>query len=186
MSANEKDKLLKHEYDGIQELDNHMPRWWVLGFYFTIIFSIVYIVYYHFANGPLPEKEYQLEMAQAPQKSDSAANTAIVAGLTDEASLAEGKSLYATQTCIGCHSPTLGGLVGPNLTDNFALAGCDIGSLANSIKSGYPEKGMPPYGNNKPLSGVQLQKLASYVLSRKGSNPPGAKKIDSQREKKCK
>ena len=55
-----------HEYDGIQELDNDLPRWWLNGFYFTIIFAVVYLLYYHFSGtGPSPEQEFLTEMAEA-------------------------------------------------------------------------------------------------------------------------
>ena len=76
----EKDKLLDHEYDGIRELDNHMPRWWVLGFYFTIVFGVAYLIYYHMAGGPSSKQEYEAEMAAAPQKPGAAAATAAAAG----------------------------------------------------------------------------------------------------------
>ena len=54
-----------HEYDGIQELDNSLPRWWLYGFYFTMVFGVVYVLYYHLGMGPSPEQEYLREMADA-------------------------------------------------------------------------------------------------------------------------
>jgi len=183
----DKDKLLDHEYDGIRELDNHMPRWWVLGFYFTIAFSVVYMIYYHIAGGPSSDQEYQAEMAAAPQKP---AATAAVADtglkpLTDAASLAAGEKLYVSQTCSACHNANLGGLVGPNLTDDFWIHGCDYATVMNNVKQGFQQKGMMPYGNGKPLQDNELQQLVSYIFSKRGSNPPGAKAIDPEREKKC-
>lgn len=182
----EKDKLLDHEYDGIRELDNHMPRWWVLGFYFTIAFSVVYMVYYHLAGGPSSDQEYQAEMAASPQKAAAVAvaDTGI-RPLTDTASLAAGEKLYVAQTCSACHSPNLGGLVGPNLTDDFWIHGCDYATVMNNVKKGFQQKGMMPYGNGKPLQENELQQLVSYIFSKRGSNPPGAKAIDPEREKKC-
>lgn len=183
----EKDKLLDHEYDGIRELDNHMPRWWVLGFYFTIAFSVVYMIYYHMAGGPSSDQEYQAEMAASPQKVTA---TAVVADtslkpLTDAASLAAGEKLYVAQTCVACHQANLGGLVGPNLTDDYWIHGCDYVTVMNNIKKGFQQKGMMPYGNGKVLQENELQQLVSYIFSKRGSNPPGAKAIDPEREKKC-
>lgn len=60
MSA-EEDKLMDHDYDGIQEYDNPMPRWWLGLFYITIVFSIVYFPYFHFFGGKLPHELYQEE-----------------------------------------------------------------------------------------------------------------------------
>ena len=183
----DKDKLLDHEYDGIRELDNHMPRWWVLGFYFTIAFSVVYMIYYHIAGGPSSDQEYQAEMAASPQKAQ--ATVAVVdAGLkplTDAASLAAGEKLYVAQTCSACHNANLGGLVGPNLTDDYWIHGCDYATVMNNVKKGFQQKGMMPYGNGKPLQDNELQQLVSYIFSKRGSNPPGAKPIDPEREKKC-
>jgi cytochrome c oxidase cbb3-type subunit III len=183
----EQGKLLDHEYDGIRELDNHMPRWWVLGFYFTMVFAAVYLVYYHFAGGPLPAKEYEMEMAAAaPQKIETGAPVvASLKPLTDAASIAAGEKLFVAQTCSACHSANLGGLVGPNLTDAYWIHGCDYNVVMTNVKKGFQQKGMMPYGNGKALQDLELQQLVSYVFSKLGSNPPNAKAIDPEREKKC-
>ena len=61
---NESDPLLlDHEIDGIRELDNKLPRWWVWLFYCTIIFAVGYLAYYHvLGSGKMMETEYQNEM----------------------------------------------------------------------------------------------------------------------------
>jgi len=183
----EKDKLMDHEYDGIRELDNHMPRWWVLGFYFTIAFAAVYLVYYHFAGGPLSGKEYELEMAAAAPKAQQKAAVADTGlkPLTDGASLATGEKLFVSQTCSACHNANLGGLVGPNLTDDYWMHGCDYATVMANVSKGFTQKGMMPFGNGKPLAEAELQQLVSFIFSKKGTNPAGAKAIDPDREKKC-
>lgn len=184
---NDKDKLLDHEYDGIRELDNHMPRWWVLGFYATIVFAIGYMVYFHMAGGPSSQQEYEAEMAAASGKPVAATTVAVkgLAPLVDAAALAAGEKLYVAQTCSACHNANLGGLVGPNLTDEFWMHGCDFTTVMASVRKGFQQKGMMPYGNGKPLQDLELQQLVSYIFSKRGSNPAGAKAIDPEREKKC-
>ena len=60
------DKLLDHDYDGIREQDNELPRWWIYLFYFTIIWGVVYLLYFHvFDFGYLSADEYRKEMNPA-------------------------------------------------------------------------------------------------------------------------
>jgi len=51
MEHNNNDPLLDHEIDGIREYDNDLPRWWLYGFYFTIVMSVIYMFYYHMYGG---------------------------------------------------------------------------------------------------------------------------------------
>lgn len=186
----EKDVLLDHEYDGIRELDNHMPRWWILGFYFTIAFSVVYMAYYHVFGGPSDIDEYNAELAAAEATAKPAHQTgpsmdySTLTALTDEASLAKGKAVYGT-ICFACHGANGEGMVGPNLTDAFSVHGCDLASIIISTKTGFPELGMPPHGGGKVLNDEELHQLASYILSLYGTNPPNAKPIDPAREIAC-
>lgn len=186
----EKDVLLDHEYDGIRELDNHMPRWWILGFYFTIAFSVVYMAYYHVFGGPSDIDEYNAQLAEAAANVKPAHQTGpsvdytTLAVLTDAESIARGKTVYGT-ICFACHGAAGEGMVGPNLTDAYAAHGCDLASIMNATKTGFPTLGMPPYGGGKVLSDEELQLVASYILSLKGSNPPNAKAIDPAREIAC-
>ncbi len=189
----EKDVLLDHEYDGIRELGNPMPRWWVLGFWFTIVFGLAYLAHYHvLGTGPSDVEEYLAEMDAAraptggpeqPGTTEPAAPVQLVF-LTDQASLDKGKTLYGG-ICFACHGANGEGLVGPNLTDAFAVAGCDIESMVTSIRKGFPEKGMPAFGGGGPMNDQQLVELASYLHSLQGSNPANAKPIDPARELPC-
>lgn len=189
-----RDELLPHEADGIREFDNALPRWWLYGFYFTIAFAVVYIVNYHVLPKPLVGRstlaaEYQDEVEQASRMASNrpaSAGGAIVA-LTDVASLEKGKALFesADNTCFACHRPDLGGLVGPNLTDTHWLHGCSAEDLAKDIKEGFPLKGMLPYGTGKALNDEQVLQVVSYILSKRGSNPPNPKAIDPDRDKVC-
>lgn len=186
----EKDVLLNHEYDGIRELDNHMPRWWVLGFYASIVFAVVYMGYYHVFGGPSDIDEYNAEMAAAASTVTPAHQTgpsmdySTLVALSDEASLAKGKTLYGS-ICFACHGAAGEGSIGPNLTDDFSVHGCDLASIITSTKSGFPELGMPPYGGGKVLNDEELHLLASYILSLGGTDPANAKPIDPAREIAC-
>ena len=190
------DELLDHDADGIHEFDNALPRWWLYGFYFTIAFAAVYLVNYHVLPRPLFGRagmvaEYQAELEAASKVATSrphAAKATAVAALTDQSSLDKGRAIFEgpVNTCFACHRNDLGGLVGPNLTDDKWLHGCSIQDVVNSITTGYPEKGMLAFGTGKPLTDEQVLQVASYVLSKHGSVPPAAKPPDEDRDKPCK
>ena len=197
----ERDVLLDHEYDGIKELDNHMPRWWVLGFVFCIFFAEVYLLHYHLMSGPSSQEEYEYQLAKAEEDQEArekaAALVAAAQGnavdesrdyfalLTDAESLAAGKAVFTTGVCVACHSADGGGLVGPNLTDEYWLHGCDMPSVIASIKNGFPSKAMPAYGGGKRLNAQELQEVASYILSLRGSTPASPKAADMNRAQVC-
>ena len=174
--------LMQHEYDGIRELDNNLPPWWLWGFYATIVFSLVYFLNYHvFKTSDLQYKAYDKEMVQAKKDIDAYLskmamnvdeNTATL--LTDNAAISSGKAIYEAN-CVACHNPKAEGNIGPNLTDDHWIYGPDVKDLFKTIKYGTP-KGMPEHASK--LNPVQLQQVASYVLSlpfTKGKDPEGKK-----------
>lgn len=196
---NQDEKLLEHEADGIRELDNNLPRWWLYGFYFTIVMSGLYMYYFHVYSGPdwnilwygprtsqdeyaAQVKEAELMMANAPK-----AKKEPMVLLTDAESLAKGSEIFhgTNNLCYTCHREDLGGQVGPNLTDDHWINGCSLEEIAQSITTGFPEKGMLPYGSGNKLSDRELMQVASYVISQRGSNPPDPKPIEEGREVLC-
>lgn len=171
--------LMDHEYDGIRELDNNLPPWWVWGFYITIFFAVIYLVHYHvLGTGDLQEKEYNKSVATAQKEIDAYLKAAAmnvdetnVTLLTDDAGISSGKSLFETN-CTTCHKDGSGD-IGPNLTDTYWLYGNDIKDVFKTIKKGTAN-GMPEHESK--LNPVQLQQVASYVLSLKykpGKEPQG-------------
>jgi cytochrome c oxidase cbb3-type subunit III len=191
MAAPEKDKLLDHDADGIREFDNDLPLWWLFGFIFTVAFSAVYLIQYHLAYGPSSKGEYEAEVAaynksKEPPGGAGQAQAAELKPLTEEKDLAAGRAIFegSTNMCATCHRNDLGGMVGPNLTDEFWIHGGDFKAVVESIKKGYPDKGMMPYGSGAKLSDAQVLQLASYIRSKSGANPPNPKAIDPQREVK--
>ena len=177
----EKEIEMAHEYDGIRELDNRLPPWWLWGFYITIIFAVVYLWRYHVSEtAPLSEEEYKISVARAEaeveeylkQKGESV-NENTVTLLTDAADIAGGAKIFGT-SCVACHGAKgEGNVVGPNLTDEYWLHGGDIKSIFKTIKYGVDGKGMASWQST--YSPRELAQLASYIKSIGGSNPAGAK-----------
>ncbi|MFZ1558353.1 MAG: cbb3-type cytochrome c oxidase N-terminal domain-containing protein [Saprospiraceae bacterium] len=176
----EADIDLGHEYDGIRELDNSLPPWWLWLFYGTIIWAAVYLWYYHVSDkGPSQEQEYiaAMEMGEAEKAKflatqADAIDEKTVTLLTAEADLAEGKEIY-TANCLVCHGANGEGTVGPNFTDKYWIHGGSINNLFTTIKYGVPEKGMISWKSQ--LRPGAMQKVASYILSLQGTNPPNQK-----------
>lgn len=177
----EKDLLLHHDYDGIQELDNNLPPWWVYLFYACIFFSVVYIAHFEFMGGDTQEQEFEKEMAQAKIEVEAYQKTAPdntteenVTLLTSPADLAKGKEIYDTN-CVACHRADGGGQIGPNLTDENWILGGGIKNVFHTVANGGRDgKGMIAW-KSSGLKPKQIQLVSSYVLSLKGSNPPNPK-----------
>jgi cytochrome c oxidase cbb3-type subunit 3 len=191
--AKKRDELLDHEVDGIRELDNALPRWWLYGFYFTILFGVAYYVNYHVLETPFYGKatvaaEHQADVDAALRlRPKAASGAAPVTIRTDAASLSRGDAIFNGQTnaCHACHRADLGGLVGPNLTDDLWLHGCSPADIAKSISGGFPDKGMQAFGTMARLTDDQVADLVSYVVSRRGTSPANPKAADPERDKPC-
>jgi cytochrome c oxidase cbb3-type subunit 3 len=177
---NEDQLLLDHDYDGIKELDNNLPPWWVYLFYACILFGVVYMVRYEVLGADNQEMELKKEVAQAKIDIAEYMKTApdlmdekTVTLLTDPADLAAGKEIFTTN-CAACHRADGGGQIGPNLTDDQWILGGGIKNVFHTLVNGGRDgKGMISWkGTLKPK---EMQKVASYILSLKGSNPPDAK-----------
>jgi cytochrome c oxidase cbb3-type subunit 3 len=175
-SAHEVEHDAEHIYDGIQELDNPPPRWIMAIFYLTIGFSIIYAAYFFwFDVGDLQDAQYvkKSQIHDSKYQMASAAPDEILA-LTDAADIEAGKAIFSEMSCFACHGMNgEGNPIGPNLTDDTWINGCDFQSVFNIIKNGKPAKGMAAYKTQ--LSESRIQQVASYILSLKGSNPANAK-----------
>jgi cytochrome c oxidase cbb3-type subunit 3 len=177
---NEGQLLLDHDYDGIKELDNNLPPWWIYLFYACIAFAAIYLVRFEILGADNQEMELKKEMAQAKIEVAEYMKTApdlmdekTVTLLTDAPSLAEGKTIFTTN-CAACHRADAGGQIGPNLTDDQWILGGGIKNLFHTITNGGRDgKGMIAWkGTLKPK---EMQKVASYIISLKGSNPKDPK-----------
>ncbi|MBS1514590.1 MAG: c-type cytochrome [Bacteroidetes bacterium] len=181
----EKDIMMDHEFDGIKELDNTIPPWFNILFYGTIVISVVYMLNYHvFKINGLSAEEYNDEMKVATMQREELIRTGAfinentVKLMQDEATLNEGKTIYSAN-CSACHGPAGGGLIGPNLTDDFWIHGGGIVNVFKTVKYGVPIKGMVSWQNQ--LNPKQLQAVSNYVLSLKGTNPPNAKQPEGDK-----
>ena len=169
-----------HNYDGIRELDNNLPPWWLAGFYISIIFAVVYLLRFHvFQSAPLQKEEYKMEMAAAKEEKEEYLKTAAnlvdetnVTKVAEEARLQKGKEIFLSK-CAVCHKKDGGGQVGPNLTDDYWIHGSKINDVFATVKYGVPEKGMVPWEDK--LSPSDMQNVASYVLTLWGTEPSDPK-----------
>ncbi|WP_235296418.1 cbb3-type cytochrome c oxidase N-terminal domain-containing protein [Portibacter marinus] len=171
---------LGHSYDGIRELDNKLPPWWLFLFYGTIAFSVVYMWIYEWGpNDWSSEMEYRIAMEEAEEQKErffSKMTASIdennVIFIEDEKSLILGQEVFI-KNCAACHGPEGQGLVGPNLTDDYWIHGGNIKDIFKIIKYGVPEKGMIPW--NTQLKPTTIQSVASYIQTLHGTNPPNPK-----------
>lgn len=182
----EHELILDHDFDGIQELDNDLPPWWVYLFYATIIFGFVYLAKYHLFGGDNQVAEYEKEVLLAQAQIEEYKKTAPdllsvdqVTVLTEPADLATGKNLFETN-CAACHRNDGGGGIGPNLTDEYWILGGDIKDIFTTIMEGGRDgKGMVAW--KAQIKPTDIQKISSYILSLQGSNPSDAKAAEGEK-----
>ena len=173
----EKDRLIEHEYDGIKEYDNPMPRWWLLTFYGTVIFSVIYALNIGpvgSGEGRIAQYEASVAAAEArmPKAPEPASPERLAALAADPAAVSAGQTVF-TSYCASCHGPDGGGLIGPNLADDHWLHGGSADAIYQTIAQGVLAKGMPPW--EKSLKPDQLEQVAAYVVALRGTSPTNPK-----------
>ncbi len=168
--------MLDHNYDGIRELDNHLPPWWKWLFIISIIWGAIYLLAFHvFHWFPLSGEEYERQMEKAKmeltlRKASKAASVdeTTVEFTNDPAVIDAGKEIFA-KNCIPCHAVDGGGGVGPNLTDQYWIHGGSIHDIFRTIKYGVPDKGMITWQTQ--LSPVEIRDVACFVYTLEGTKP---------------
>ena len=176
----EHELILDHNYDGIKELDNDLPPWWLYGFYASIIFGAIYLVRFHIFNGENQYDELETEYAQAKIEIEEYKKTAkdlvdfnTVELLTDASDLSKGKIIFE-ENCVACHMSDGGGGIGPNLTDNHWILGGGIKNVFKTISEGGRNgKGMISW--KQSLKPSEMAQVASYVLTFEGTTPANPK-----------
>lgn len=162
-----------HAYDGIQELDNPLPRWWLWTFAITVVFAIFYWMWLHsLPNGKHSFDAYaEAQMAYDLEALANAIDPATIETMAkDSAVTAAGKVTFDNR-CLACHGDKGQGTVGPNLTDNAWIHGGDLRSIYITVAGGYPKLGMPEWRN--VLEEKQLAEVVAYLLTMRDTNVPG-------------
>ena len=178
--SEERDIELDHNYDGIKELDNTLPPWWLYSFYASIVFAAGYLVYYHALDGDNQYEELETELAEAKlaveeykKNAPDLVDAESVVLLTEAGDLESGSAIFQSN-CMACHAPDGGGGIGPNLTDEHWILGGGIKNVFHTIsEGGRAGKGMVAW--NSTLKPTEIQQVASYVLSLQGSSPASPK-----------
>ncbi|SFR77097.1 cbb3-type cytochrome c oxidase N-terminal domain-containing protein [Maribacter stanieri] len=176
----ESEIILDHDYDGIRELDNNLPPWWVYLFYASIVFGVVYLLRFHVFNDYNQTMEYEQEVAAAQLEIEEYKKTAkglvdanTVELLTDASDLSAGKGIFEGN-CVACHMADGGGGIGPNLTDQNWILGGGIKNVFHTISEGGRDgKGMIAWKQN--LKPAEIAQVASYVLSFQGTTAANPK-----------
>jgi len=168
-----------HDYDGIRELDNKAPAWFQFIFYVTIVFAVIYMINFHvLKKNNLMIDEYVQEMTIAQQEKDAlmktggGINETNVTALNTPEDIAAGKDIFM-KNCFNCHGNNGEGTVGPNLTDDYWIHGGGIKNVFATISNGVPAKGMITW--KAQMNPKQIQQVASFVLTLRGTNPPNGK-----------
>lgn len=182
---NEEEIILDHSYDGIKELDNNLPPWWLYGFYASIIFAGIYMARYHIFDGATQKEEYLTEVAEARAAVEEYKKNAkglidanTVELLTGTEDINSGKAIFSGN-CAACHKIDGGGGIGPNLTDSYWILGGGIKNVFNTIsEGGRAGKGMVAWKTD--LKPEEMAQVASYVLSLHGTTPAEAKEPEGE------
>ncbi|MCA9599596.1 MAG: c-type cytochrome [Myxococcales bacterium] len=168
-----------HEYDGIQEYDNPLPRWWKLIFWGSFFFAIGYLFHYHVTgNGTSVAEAYAADMKEAEEAEAKRAAAEVVTPeslqklIDNPSAVTEGQGVF-TARCVACHGDKGQGIVGPNLTDNSWIHGAGKPmDIYKVVSEGVAAKGMPAW--SKQLTPKELRSVVAYVVKDlKGTNAAG-------------
>ncbi len=177
----DKDELLESNYDGIQEYDNDLPRWWVNIFWLTAIFSLGYILWIHVLRGSSQHEMLEADLAQLEayrsklsQQSETAVSSeeSLLALASNQASVDKGRELYAAK-CAVCHAAQGQGLIGPNLTDKYWIHGASALEMKKTILIGVPEKGMLAWKGL--MTDGEINSLIAFLLTIRDTSPENPK-----------
>jgi cytochrome c oxidase cbb3-type subunit 3 len=181
--SEERDIELDHNYDGIKELDNKLPPWWLYSFYASIVFAFGYMIYYHVLDGENQTMEFESEMMAAKiaveeykKNAPDLIDAESVTLLTEASDLEAGATIYQNN-CMACHAADGGGGIGPNLTDEHWILGGGIKNVFHTVsEGGRAGKGMVAW--KSILKPTEIQQVSSYILSLQGSAPANPKEAE--------
>ncbi|MDG1808594.1 MAG: c-type cytochrome [Pirellulaceae bacterium] len=171
---------MEHAYDGIQEYDNPLPGWWKFLFWVSIIFAPLYYFYIHSGvEGRSQIDQYNNHMASVfelrfSEIGELQGDRETLLKYMNESPewLAVGKVVYQTN-CVSCHRADGGGLVGPNLTDDYWKHVTNIEDIVKVIEDGAANGAMPAWRNRLSHQN-QIVLTAAYVAAMR-KNPVSGK-----------
>ncbi|MEL6548381.1 MAG: cbb3-type cytochrome c oxidase N-terminal domain-containing protein [Myxococcota bacterium] len=174
----ERDVILAHNYDGIQEYDNPMPKWWINIFIGTVLFGALYLFHYELGTGvgihdsySAEVQAYEVEETERLAKAGAPSESSLAAIGETQAALDLGRSVYTTN-CESCHGAKGEGLIGPNLTDRYWLHGDgSLMAIYSTVSEGVLTKGMPAW--NRVLAPEDLKTVVAYIGTMRGANLEG-------------
>jgi cytochrome c oxidase cbb3-type subunit 3 len=172
--SEDNNKILDHDYDGIKEMDNPLPNWWLTTFFGTIIFAFLYYIHYTFGGGLTLQEELKIAMSELPKSIDRVLTEDQLKDLMEKpGAVQSGKAVFAAR-CAACHGAEGQGGIGPNLADEYWIHGkgtrVDIVGL---VQKGVPDKGMPTWSSM--ISENEIYQVSGYVFSLKGTHPANPK-----------
>jgi cytochrome c oxidase cbb3-type subunit 3 len=185
VEEHEKDLLLDHAYDGIQELNHPLPSWWNFIFWIAIFFSVAYLLYYAFFGGKSLRQEFVedytrvMKLQEEEKKKHGTFDEKRFALLVSQDGLKKGEEIF-TNNCVACHMEKGRGDIGPNLTDEYWLwAKGTPETIYPVVYNGVPDNGMPTW--SETLTSDEIYQVVSYVQSlhnthaKNGKAPQGNK-----------
>lgn len=163
-----------HNYDGIQELDNPLPNWWLITFFGTIIFGFIYSIHYYSESGPTQIQELEAELRELPKTNEKLwSEEELNDPFNSPTAIESGKGIFASK-CAACHGNEGQGVIGPNLTDHFWINGKGKRSdILHIVLKGAVTNGMPAWGG--VLSDDEAISVSAFVYSIKNTNPANPK-----------
>lgn len=173
----EKDLLLDHNYDGIQELDHPLPSWWLAILYLSIIFSVIYVAGIYLGKIPTLDQSFaghmqEVEALRAEEKKQNGFNLDQYNAFAATADFAKKGETVFTDYCVACHAEKGVGNIGPNLTDHYWIhAKGTPETIFNIVTNGVEEKGMPVW--SEALTSEEIYAVTQYVMSLHGLNLKG-------------
>ncbi|HAI80676.1 MAG TPA: cytochrome C [Chryseobacterium sp.] len=169
-ATEEKDILIDHGFDGIMELDNQLPKWWLGLFWFGVAYCAVYMASYFMSDfahqGIEYDEEYKAQTASIAKWMEETPPPTIEDAVYSPDNIAAGEEVFKTN-CVSCHGDGGKGGIGPNLTDNTWINQPEktlFKNVFHMVENGSPNNPtMQAFGKNGVLTGFDIQNVAAYI-----------------------
>lgn len=175
--------LREHAFDGIQEYDNDLPRWWVWSFILSIVWAFFYGLHYHWIGTgiigieALAREERLAREIQIALSGDELSDEMLIELSYDSTRIDAGKAVYAKAQCAMCHGPDGYGNIGVNLRDDFWKYGSRVNDIVTTLRNGRGNGLMPEQGSK--LSPDDIYSLTCYLIDINRKTPKSGGKTSS-------